>query len=284
MAGHTSPGQHGPGPCLSRPWAVFVLLLSPSSPDWSTHTPALLMLAVDQLTFAYDTVPVLKDVAFFVEAGKFVALLGPNGAGKSTLLSLMTGQFTVPRGHITIAGYDLASARQRALGSLGIVFQSPTLDLDLTVEQNLAYFGGLQGLSASETEQRSQSWLHRLDLTDRLTAKIRTLSGGQRRRVEIVRALLHDPKVLLLDEPTTGLDVPTRLALVDLVHDLASDHGITVLWATHLIDEIQSTDELVVLQNGRVIATGDQASILASLEATDLNAIAGGVDQATVAP
>ena len=242
------------------------------------------MLAVNQLTFAYDTAPVLKDVAFSVDAGKFVALLGPNGAGKSTLLALMTGQYSIPRGHITIAGHDLAIARQKALGSLGIVFQSPTLDLDLTVQQNLAYFGGLQGLSASETEHRSQSWLRRLDLTDRLATKVRTLSGGQRRRVEIVRALLHDPKVLLLDEPTIGLDVPTRLALVDLVHRLANERDITVLWATHLVDEIQPTDELVVLQDGRVIATGDQKSILSSLEASDLNAIAGGGGQVTASP
>ena len=236
------------------------------------------MLAVNQLTFAYDTSPVLNEVAFSVGAGQFAALLGPNGAGKSTLLALMTGQYRAPRGHIQIAGYDLATARRQALECLGIVFQSPTLDLDLTVQQNLTYFGGLQGLSAAETARRGGPWLDHLGLTDQHTAKIRTLSGGQRRRVEIVRALLHGPRVLLLDEPTTGLDVPTRLGLVDLVHRLAHDNGITVLWATHLVDEIQPTDELIVLQQGHVMATGDQASVLSSLGASDLNAIAGGIE------
>ena len=242
------------------------------------------MLAVNQLTFAYDTSPVLKDVAFSVGAGKFAALLGPNGAGKTTLLALMTGQYRIPSGHIEIAGHDLATARRPALASLGIVFQSPSLDLDLTVAQNLAYFGGLQGLSPTETRQRSQAWLERLNLVDRHAAKVRTLSGGQRRRVEIVRALLHDPKVLLLDEPTTGLDVPTRLSLVELVHHLAADQGITVLWATHLVDEIQPTDELIVLEQGKVIAAGDQTNILSQLGASDLNALAGGAAHTMAAP
>ena len=239
------------------------------------------MLAVNQLTFAYDSTLVLKDVTFSAETGKFTALLGPNGAGKSTLLSLMTGQYRTTAGQVEIAGHDLSKARSRALGSLGIVFQSPTLDLDLTVQQNLNYFGGLQGLSAKETDQRSFKWLERLEILARRDAKVRTLSGGQRRRVEIVRALLHDPTVLLLDEPTTGLDVPTRMALVELVHSLTQDRAITVLWATHLVDEIQPTDDLVVLQKGEVVASGDQSNVLQTLEASDLNAIAGGINRVT---
>ncbi len=234
------------------------------------------MLRINELTFAYDRAPVLSDVSFSVGPGEFAALLGPNGAGKSTLMALMTGQATAGRGEIHIAGHSVKNNMRTALKSLGIVFQSPTLDLDLSVDQNLSYFGGLQGLSNTETRARSADWLARFDLLPRRNDKVRILSGGQRRRVEIIRSLLHKPKVLLLDEPTTGLDVPTRQSIVTLAHDLAVNEGICVLWATHLVDEVRETDSLVVLQEGRVRDSGKCLDVMARLGETDLAAIAGG--------
>ena len=249
----------------------------PALPD--TKNTLLPMLRLNQLTFAYDTEPVLTNVSFSVEAGQFAALLGPNGAGKSTLIGLLSAQYRAASGSVHIDGHDVQTDATRALKTLGIVFQSPTLDLDLTVEQNLSYFGGLHGLSPQQTRQRSGPWLERLDLANRRETKVRILSGGQRRRVEIIRALIHGPKILLLDEPTTGLDVPTRQSIVDLVHDLATETGLCVLWATHLVDEVRDTDTLVVLENGRIRDTGPCPDVMTRLGAADLAAIAGGDPQ-----
>ncbi len=234
------------------------------------------MLKVSQLSFAYNGIAALDNVTLAVERGKVAALLGPNGAGKSTLMSIITGQFAAKSGHVTIDGRDVARQRPQALKATGIVFQSPTLDLDLTVAQNLSYFGGLQGMTPGGALESATPWLDRFELAERRNDKVRILSGGQRRRVEIIRALLHDPKLLLLDEPTTGLDVPTRQSIVRLVHELAAEKQVSVLWATHLVDEVYETDDLVVLQNGRVIDTGLCTDVMDRMGKSDLAAIAGG--------
>ena len=148
---------------------------------------------------------------------------------------------------------------------MGVVFQQPTLDLDLTVAQNLRYFAGLHG-SARDAERRIAVELERLDLSERRGDKVRRLSG-YRRRVEVARALLHRPALLLLDEPTVGLDVPTRRSLVEHVHALARDDGIAVLWATHLIDEIAPDDEVIVLHRGRIRAAGSVGDVNAAAAA-----------------
>lgn len=236
------------------------------------------MLKVSQLSFAYDGTPALDNISLAVDQGKVAALLGPNGAGKSTLMSIITGQLAAKTGQVTIDDCDVARQRPQALKATGIVFQSPTLDLDLTVSQNLSYFGGLQGMTASGALESAAPWLDRFELADRRHDKVRILSGGQQRRVEIVRALLHDPKLLLLDEPTTGLDVPTRQSIVRLVHELAAEKLVSVLWATHLVDEVYDTDDLVVLQNGRVIDTGLCTDVMKRMGKSDLAAIAGGTE------
>ena len=213
-------------------------------------------LSVDQLSFSYGARPALDRVSFDVAKGRFCALLGPNGAGKSTLFSLLTRLFTTRQGRITVAGHDLAQAPQRALAAMGIVFQQPTLDLDLTVSQNLRYFGALHGLSGADLGARIDAALTRLDMADRAREKVRTLNGGHRRRTEIARALIHRPAILLLDEPTVGLDAATRAAITGHVHALCAETGLTVLWATHLTDEIAPSDDVVILHRGRVIASG----------------------------
>lgn len=212
-------------------------------------------LRVTNLQFAYGPKTALDRVSLAVPQGKFCALLGPNGAGKSTLVSLLTRLLVAPTGDILVAGHDLRTAPRKALAALGVVFQQPTLDLNLTVRQNLSYFGALHGLPRSEMPGRIDIALDRLDMRARGDEKARALNGGHRRRMELARALLHDPKVLLLDEPTVGLDAAARHAITDHVHDLA-DQGFCVLWTTHLTDEVRDTDALLVLHRGQIIEAG----------------------------
>jgi ABC-2 type transport system ATP-binding protein len=225
-------------------------------------SPDRILLAVDELSFRYAGGFALDRVSFVVRAGEFTALLGPNGAGKTTLFSLVTRLFESARGKIAIAGADLSREPTRALAALGIVFQQPTLDLDLSVQQNLRYFAGLQGLSRRVAEERIAAELDRLGLTEQRRERVRRLSGGYRRRVELARALLHRPRLLLLDEPTVGLDVPSRRQIVDHVHRLAFDEDLAVLWATHLIDEVFDRDHAIILHGGQVRADGPVAAVM----------------------
>lgn len=220
-------------------------------------------LTVDQLGFSYGQGGfALSGVAFAVGPGRFTALLGANGAGKSTLLGLLTRLFTPDMGSIHIGGHDLRRRPGAALAAMGVVFQQPTLDLDLTVRQNLTYAAGLRGLSARQTAPRIAELLDRFALADQAGDKVRLLNGGHRRRVELARALLHRPPLLILDEPTVGLDAPSRRDLVDHVHRLCADNGVAVLWATHLFDEVRDGDDVVLLHRGHVRATGGVSDLL----------------------
>lgn len=212
-------------------------------------------LQVKNLSFNYGAKLALDDVSFQVDPGTFCALLGPNGAGKSTLIALLTRLLVSPEGDISVAGHDMRRAPRKALGKLGVVFQQSTLDLNLTVRQNLAYFAALQGLPKTEIPGRIDSALDRLDMRARSEEKARALNGGHRRRTELARSLLHDPEVLLLDEPTVGLDAAARQGITDHVHELAKT-GLCVLWTTHLTDEVRDSDDLVVLHKGRILHQG----------------------------
>ena len=212
-------------------------------------------LSVSGLSFNYGAKKALKDVSFAIPPGRFCALLGPNGAGKSTLVSLLTRLLVAPDGDIRIAGRDLRAKPEQALAALGVVFQQPTLDLDLTVRQNLTYFAALHAIPRGEVPKRIDAALDRLGMRERAGEKARTLNGGHRRRMELARALMHAPQVLLLDEPTVGLDAAARQAITAHVHTLA-DEGLSVLWATHLTDEVQDSDALLVLHQGEIIAEG----------------------------
>lgn len=211
----------------------------------------------------------LDAVSLSVEAGRFCALLGPNGAGKSTLFSILTRLVKPPRGAVTLAGHDMATAPRRALAALGIVFQEPTLDLDLTVRRNLRYFAALHGFGGADADRRIDDALDRLAMRERAEEPARTLNGGHRRRAEIARALIHRPPVLLLDEPTVGLDPESRASITAQVHDLAAETGVAVLWATHLTDEVRPTDRLVVLHRGRVVADGIASEVADGVPLSD---------------
>ncbi len=213
-------------------------------------------LSVRNVSYSYGSKRALDDVSFSVPPGAFTALLGPNGAGKSTLFSLLTRLFTTPDGQIEVAGHNISQNPRAALAQIGVVFQQSTLDLDLTVRRNLTYFAALHGLSGREARRQIDSALERLDISDRAGERARDLNGGHRRRTEIARCLIHSPSVLLLDEPTVGLDAASRKAITDYVHELSRSYGLTVLWATHLTDEIADADRLLVLHRGRLLQDG----------------------------
>ena len=218
-------------------------------------------LKVTDLSFHYGRKEALQRVSFDVEAGEFCALLGPNGAGKSTLFALLTRLFVAKQGRIAVMGQDLQQAPRAALAQMGVVFQQMTLDLDLSVARNLAYFGALHGLSRRDADMRAAEVLERLDMAERAREKARDLNGGHRRRLEIARALMHRPRLLLLDEPTVGLDARARAAITAHVHALARDDGLAVLWATHLVDEVAPDDTVLILHRGQILQTGQASDI-----------------------
>ncbi|MGD9669345.1 MAG: ATP-binding cassette domain-containing protein [Hyphomicrobiaceae bacterium] len=236
---------------------------SPADPE-----PAALY--VNGVSHSFGEKKALDNVSLQVPQGAFTVLLGLNGAGKSTLFSLITRLYDNVSGEIRILGHDVRRQPTLALQRLGVVFQSRTLDADLTLAQNLRYHAALHGIGSSEARVRSNEALVTVSLADRATEKIRNLSGGQARRVEIARSLLHKPNLLLLDEPTVGLDIGSRESVVSIVRSLVETRGLGVLWATHLIDEINQTDCIVLLHRGRVLFAGSVPELLAQSGETDL--------------
>src|SRR5467141_2131981 len=241
-----------------------------TGPHGSSY-PVGASLAIEGFSHSYGVRRALVDVSFTIAPASFTALLGLNGAGKSTLFSLVTRLFGIQAGRIAIFGHDIRLAPGEALRLLGVVFQPRTLDLDLSVTQNLLYHAALHGIDRREARLRSGEVLTRIGLADRAGSKVRDLSGGQMRRLEIARALLHRPRLLLLDEATVGLDVKARADILGHVRRLVTEQGIGVLWATHLFDEIIPSDDLVVLHQGRVLAHGQVARIIADTATQDIN-------------
>jgi ABC-2 type transport system ATP-binding protein len=220
-------------------------------------------LSVEGLSHSYGARKAVDDVSFAVRPASFVALLGLNGAGKSTLFSLVTRLYAVQTGRIRIFGYDVERQPGAALRQLGVVFQPRTLDLDLSVTQNLTYHAALHGIGARAARARAQDVLTQIALSDRANDKVRDLSGGQMRRVEIARALLHRPRLLILDEPTVGLDIKARADILRHVRMLVRQEGVAVVWATHLVDEVANDDDLIVLHRGRILARGPVSGVTA---------------------
>lgn len=221
-------------------------------------TPAL---EIAEVSHSFGKAKALDNVSLTVAPGQFVALLGVNGAGKTTLFSLVTRLYDNVSGAIQVCGHDIRRQPGPALARIGVVFQSRSLDANLTLAQNLAYHGALHGMGRRETRARAEYLLTRIGLIDRLHHEVGKLSGGQVRRVEIARALIHQPELILLDEATVGLDIAARRDVVALVRDLVTSEGVGVLWATHLFDEVGTADQVVILHRGRVLARGTAAEI-----------------------
>jgi len=213
-----------------------------------------LLLQVEDARKSYGSVKALDGVTLALGTGEFVALLGPNGAGKSTLFQLLTGLFVPDGGRIAIDGLDIRRHLVGALARLGVVFQQTTLDLDLTVAANLRFHARLHGLDHRRAAARIGEELERVGLAGEGDHLCRTLSGGNRRKVELARALVHEPKVLIMDEPTVGLDPASRRSLLEHVRTLCREREIGVLWATHLVDEAEAATRVLVLHRGRLVA------------------------------
>lgn len=220
-------------------------------------------LDIRAVSHAFGRLTALDDVSFRVGRGEFCALLGVNGAGKTTLFSLITRLYDSTSGHIAIAGFDARRQPMQALSRLGVVFQTRALDGDLTLTQNLSYHAALHGIGGRAARLRVAEVLDLVGLADKAQARASTLSGGQSRRAEIARALLHRPELLLLDEATAGLDLRARAEVLALVHRLIAEAGVSTLWATHIFDEIKPGDHAVVLHRGRVLADGRAADLTA---------------------
>jgi ABC-2 type transport system ATP-binding protein len=238
-----------------------------------------LALDVQKVSHSFGARRALDGVSLTVAPASFTVLLGLNGAGKSTLFSLITRLFATRVGSIRIFGHDVAREPGPALSQLGVVFQSRALDADISVDQNLAYHLALHGVGGKQSKERIEEMLGHAGLTDLRREKVGHLSGGQMRRVEIVRALLHRPRLLLLDEPTVGLDVKARADILGQVRRLLTDRGVGVLWATHLIDEVAASDDVVVLHKGRVLKQGAVADILAATGDVSMRAAFVGLTQ-----
>ena len=220
------------------------------------------ILEINHIEFSYGKKKVLDNINFSIEEGTFSVLLGLNGAGKSTIFSLITRLQNLVVGEISINNFPIKDY-SNALKDIGIVFQEPTLDLDLTVKQNLYYYGSLKGLDFKQTLFSIEDEIKKLELENHLDTQVRNLNGGHRRRVEILRALINKPKLLLLDEPTVGLDLKSRFDILEYVRQLVLTKNISVLWITHLFDEIEEDDNVTLIKTGKIIESGIVKNIIA---------------------
>ena len=230
----------------------------------------LAALDIKGVTHHFGSFCALNNVSVKIVPGDFTVLLGLNGAGKTTLYSLITRLYNNTSGSVKIYGYDVRKESTEALRNIGVVFQQPTLDMDLSIRENLRYHSALHGLSRKKADLRIESEIGRIKMLDKLSLKVRFLSGGQRRRVEIARSLLHEPKLLLLDEPTVGLDIGSRQLILEHVKELCKTQKLAVLWATHLIDEIDRGEKVIIINQGKILINGNSDYVIKKAKAKNI--------------
>lgn len=211
-------------------------------------------IEISGLNFSYGERQALSGLELSISRGEIFGFLGPNGGGKSTLFRLLSTLVPIQSGNARVLGYDLNDAPQALRRKLGVVFQSPSLDAKLTVSENLNHHGHLYGMSGAALRERSQAMLTRLGVEDRARDVVETLSGGLRRRVELAKSLLHRPEMLLLDEPSTGLDPAARRDFFNLLASLRNNDGVTIILTTHYIEEAERCDRIGILDQGHLVA------------------------------
>ena len=243
------------------------------------------MIQVQDLTHRYGPRVALRNVNFEVKKGEVFGLLGPNGGGKSTLFRILSTMMVPTEGRAAIAGDDVVRNPAAVRRHVGVVFQTQSLDKALTVEENLRAQGHLHGLSGPELRDRMARAMERLGLADRSKDLVETLSGGLRRRVEIAKALLHRPQVLLMDEASTGLDPAARRDLTRHIEELRDREGVTILLTTHVLEEADRCDRLALLHEGSIVALGSPAELrsriggdVVVLESADAGSLASGIE------
>ena len=229
------------------------------------------VLDVKDLRKSYGKTQALRGVTLSIGRAEVVGLLGPNGAGKSTLFQIAAGLFAPDAGSVTLFGLDYRRNAADILKRIGVVFQARAIDLDMTVQANLAFHSALFGLAGARRKQRIDEVANLLEITDLLKKPVRNLSGGNQRRVEVARALLNGPDLLLMDEPSTGLDPVTREMLVRHMQIVRKEHGTSILWATHLVEELEHADRIILMVAGQIIATGSPAELIKSTSTSTLN-------------
>jgi multidrug/hemolysin transport system ATP-binding protein len=214
------------------------------------------VIEISNLSKSFGEVKAVQNISFNVKRGELFAFLGVNGAGKSTTINIMCGQLSKDGGQIIIDGKDLDKDVDGIKSFLGVVFQSSLLDKALNVRDNLEHRAGLYGITGKAFEKKLEELSELLDFKDLLKRTVGKLSGGQRRRIDIARALLHDPKILVLDEPTTGLDPQTRTLLWNVISNLRKQNNMTVFLTTHYMEEAADADYVVILDSGKIVAEG----------------------------
>ncbi len=212
------------------------------------------ILTVEGLRHSYGETLALDGLTFTVERGEIFGLLGPNGGGKTTLFRILATLLAPSAGRATIAGHDVVREPHAVRRAIGVVFQAPSLDAKLTVYENMRYQGHLYGLSGKALEARIDEMLGRVAMRDRKDARVETLSGGMRRRIDLAKGLLHRPALVLLDEPTTGLDPGARLDLWEYLREARARDGLSVLVTTHLMEDAERCDRLLIIDRGRIVA------------------------------
>ncbi|MEK8025300.1 ABC transporter ATP-binding protein [Pseudaquabacterium rugosum] len=222
-------------------------------------------LRIEGLTKRYGSRTALDGLSLQLQAGEMTALLGPNGAGKSTLFQVLTGLFAADAGDVQVDALSLRRQPVAALRRIGVVFQQMSLDLDLSIERNLRFHCDLHGLPAALAATRITTGLSAVGLQAERGRTVRELSGGNRRKVELARALLHQPALVLMDEPTVGLDPQSRRELLATIRADVASRSSSVLWATHLVEEAEAADRVIVLHRGRLLADGRPAQVAQAL-------------------
>lgn len=244
-------------------------------------------IEVNDLVFRYGDRTALDKVSFSVERGEIFGLLGPNGGGKTTLFRILSTLLSPDAGSAKVAGFDVAAQPLDVRKSIGVVFQNQSLDRRLTALENLVHQGHLYGLRGAALDARIDSLLQRLGLEDRRNDVVDTLSGGLKRRVELAKGLIHNPALLLLDEPSTGVDPGARLDFWEYLQLLRRHEGITVLLTTHLLEEADKCDRLAILNKGSLVAEGTPrglkqqigGDVVVILTSRDSNKLSGEISQ-----
>lgn len=214
------------------------------------------IIEINNLKKSFGEIKAVRDISFRVGQGELFAFLGVNGAGKSTTISIICGRLAKDGGSVEVCGKNIDSSIDDVKRSIGVVFQNSVLDRSLSVSENLRSRAALYGIKGAEFKKRQAELAELLDFKELLGRTVGKLSGGQRRRIDVARALLHRPKLLILDEPTTGLDPQTRKLLGDVVNDLRKNERMTVLFTTHYMEEAADADYVVILDSGRIVAEG----------------------------
>jgi ABC-2 type transport system ATP-binding protein len=221
------------------------------------------IICVKNLTRKFNGFTAVDDVSFEVNEGEVFGFLGPNGAGKTTTINMLTTLLKPTYGKVTINGYDLKKEKDKVRESLGIVFQEPTLDLELTAYENLYFHGILYCVKHKLLPSRIKNVLKLVDLWDKKDLLVKTFSGGMKRRLEIARGLVHHPKILFLDEPTLGLDPQTRKHIWDYISDLQKKERITIFLTTHYLAETELCNKIAIIDRGKIVEIGSPKKLKA---------------------